>query len=306
MGQYGNQPDFGTRAVAITPKGFAGGSYVSVSYNDADGNVSSFFITSTNLNVSAQQDGTPIEQAFSSGEWQDNVDNGVPCWAYYGYTEEDILGFGKIYNRPAASQGGGWLYPGGYSLLQATIAEDMTTINGYNQTLGQELKSIPTGYDGQDTSGTSLWNYDPGVLPNTDIFNFTGLPGGVINGDGNYDKANGLSYFWTDDVSNSRFWYLSASSDSTEITSGVNEYYGGYIRLAVDPTDSKYTAPEPLNSAALYVGTGGDLVVTIVGSETPVMFKNVPDASFLPIIVSNVWAWGDMGITTASDIVAIY
>jgi hypothetical protein len=306
MGQYGNQPDFGTRAVAITPKGFAGGSYVNVIYNDSNDEESSLFITSTNLNVSTQQDGTPIPQALSGPEWANNVDNGIPCWAYYGYTEQDTLGFGKIYNYVAASQGPTWLYPDGYSLLREPTASEMTNDNGYNPTLGQELKSIPTGADGQDNTGTSLWDYDPGALPNTDIFNFTGLPGGFIDGYSNATRANVLSYFWTDNTNHGKFWLLGGGSDSTDLTPDLSSYYGGYIRLVVDPTAIEYTAPEPLNSAALYVGTGGDLIVTIVGSETPVMFKNVPDASFLPIIVNNVWETGDMGITTASDIIAIY
>ena len=306
MGQYGNQPDFGTRAVAITPKGFAGGSYVNVSYQDSGDTTQNVYLTSANLNVSTQQDGTPIPQALSKPEWTNNVDNGIPCWAYYDYTEQDTLGFGKIYNHVAASQGPTWLYPEGYSLLGESIASDMTNNNGYNPTLGQELKSIPTGADGQDNTGTSLWDYDSYVLPNTDIFNFTGLPGGLINGDGNAIKANGLSHFWTDNTNHGKFWLLGAELDSTDLTSDLSSYFGGYIRLVVDPTAIEYTAPEPLNSAALYVGTGGDLIVTIVGSETPVMFKNVPDASFLPIIVNNVWETGDMGITTASDIIAIY
>ena len=180
----------------------------------------------------------------------------------------------------------------------------MSLIYGYNDRLGRELKSIPTGYEDQDTEGTDLWNYSEDVPPGTNIYNFTGLPGGLIDENANPIKVNSLSYFWTESIGDRKFWYLNADKDDVKVTGSEANYNGGYIRLEVD--SKKYTAPEPLNSAALYVGTGGDLVVTIVGSETPVMFKNVPDGSFLPIIVSNVWEWGDMGITTASDIIAIY
>jgi hypothetical protein len=68
---------------------------------------------------------------------------------------------------------------------------------------------------------------------------------------------------------------------------------------------------ENLNSAALYIGTGGTLVVSLVGGDTigaPYnVFHNVPSGSFFPIIVSNVWATadGDPG-TTCSNIVALY
>ena len=71
---------------------------------------------------------------------------------------------------------------------------------------------------------------------------------------------------------------------------------------------------EFLNSAALYIGTGGDLVCTVVGGnvnnydEGVTVFKNIPNGTFFPVIVSNVWTAydGDIFITTCSDIVAIY
>ena len=69
-----------------------------------------------------------------------------------------------------------------------------------------------------------------------------------------------------------------------------------------------------LNSAALYIGTGGDLVVSVVGGNTDgsnsgtTIFKNIPNGTFLPVIVNNVWASldTDVFVTTCSNIVAIY
>ena len=59
-----------------------------------------------------------------------------------------------------------------------------------------------------------------------------------------------------------------------------------------------------LNCAALYVGTGGDVHVIMNNVENiagnVIIFKNVPDGSFLPAIVDYVRA-----ATTAADIVAI-
>lgn len=70
---------------------------------------------------------------------------------------------------------------------------------------------------------------------------------------------------------------------------------------------------ENLGSAALYIGTGGTLYCTVVGgnlapggSETYTEFHNIPDGTFFPVIVSNVWAGYDEGATTCSDIVALY
>jgi len=71
---------------------------------------------------------------------------------------------------------------------------------------------------------------------------------------------------------------------------------------------------QPLNSAALYIGTGGDLVVSVVGGDANnanngiTIFKNIPDGTFFPVIVNNVWATFDTDVlvTTCSDIVALY
>ena len=65
-----------------------------------------------------------------------------------------------------------------------------------------------------------------------------------------------------------------------------------------------------LNSAALYVGTGGDLYVDLVGGNAGAdytVFKNVPNGTFLPIIVNKIWAtYEDEPLTTCSDIVVLY
>ena len=71
-------------------------------------------------------------------------------------------------------------------------------------------------------------------------------------------------------------------------------------------------AEKKLNSAAIYVGTGGDLKVIIAGTvkagggfpeaSQAVTFKNIPDGSFTPVIVDYVLSTG----TTASDLVAVY
>jgi len=91
----------------------------------------------------------------------------------------------------------------------------------------------------------------------------------------------------------------------------------GTKALTITPTgssDSPATGVR-LGSAALYVGTGGDLLVTLVSGDDDgsfangaTLFKNVPSGSFLPIIVNNVWVDGDAGsvTTTATDIIALY
>ena len=76
-----------------------------------------------------------------------------------------------------------------------------------------------------------------------------------------------------------------------------------------DPTSSTAS----LNGAALYVGTGGDLLVTLTGGDSgsgydgATLFVGVPSGSFLPIIVDYIWADdGSTILTTAADIIALY
>ena len=70
----------------------------------------------------------------------------------------------------------------------------------------------------------------------------------------------------------------------------------GFATEAENVTKSDSTI---LKSVALYVGTSGDLTVTMAGG-TDVVFKNVPDGTFLPIAVTKVKA-----ATTAADIIAL-
>jgi hypothetical protein len=55
------------------------------------------------------------------------------------------------------------------------------------------------------------------------------------------------------------------------------------------------------NGACLFVGTGGDIQVTMIGGQT-VIFANIPDGTFLPIQVRRVWASN----TNATDILALF
>jgi hypothetical protein len=82
----------------------------------------------------------------------------------------------------------------------------------------------------------------------------------------------------------------------------------GYNAQVVTPNDnddltlSGGTITEGSNNGAcLFVGTGGDIQVTMLGGQT-VIFANIPDGTFLPIQVRRVWASN----TNATDILALY
>lgn len=65
---------------------------------------------------------------------------------------------------------------------------------------------------------------------------------------------------------------------------------------SVTPSDS-----EENRAKSLYVGTGGDLEVVCVDDDDPVVLKNVPDGTVVPVTVVKVMNSN----TTAGDIVAI-
>ncbi|MBV8688414.1 MAG: hypothetical protein JOZ90_06775 [Alphaproteobacteria bacterium] len=69
--------------------------------------------------------------------------------------------------------------------------------------------------------------------------------------------------------------------------------------VAVAPSDSEPLAEIP---KALFVGTGGDLVLRGAGGGDDSVWKNVEDGSILPFRAEYVRASG----TTAADILALY
>lgn len=74
------------------------------------------------------------------------------------------------------------------------------------------------------------------------------------------------------------------------------------IADAVTPHDDNDL---PYHSRGIYIGTGGDIAVTMSGQTDNTaagkrIFKNVPDGTLLPFFIRRVWATGTVG---ASDIV---
>ncbi len=79
-------------------------------------------------------------------------------------------------------------------------------------------------------------------------------------------------------------------ASDTVIASSINPY-------PIVPHD---TDPLPVVPKAIYVGTGGDVVLRGIGSDQDVTFRNVPAGLALMVRALHVRATG----TTASDLVA--
>jgi vacuolar-type H+-ATPase subunit B/Vma2 len=69
--------------------------------------------------------------------------------------------------------------------------------------------------------------------------------------------------------------------------------------IDVMPDDEKAL---PIAAKALYIGTGGDVVLRALGDSDFRTFKNLPSGSTLAVRVAAIKATG----TTASDIVGLY
>lgn len=83
------------------------------------------------------------------------------------------------------------------------------------------------------------------------------------------------------------------NSKDTSYSAAKNAY-------AVTPHDTNEIGTyEP---KAIYVGTGGTIVMKLVGDTASTTWTNVPDGALLPVRPSVILATG----TTASDIIAIY
>ena len=91
--------------------------------------------------------------------------------------------------------------------------------------------------------------------------------------------------------------------------------FGTGSRMIV-PTGSAYSPQtgQNLKPSALYIGTGGTLVCTVVGGEDSgaysgaTIFYNIPNGTFFPVVVTNVWfdTESESETTTCSNIVALY
>lgn len=90
--------------------------------------------------------------------------------------------------------------------------------------------------------------------------------------------------------------------------------FGTIAYGSVRATGDGYTGEggAPFKPAAIYIGTGGTLVCTVVGGDNngsnSTVFTNIPNGTFFPVIITNVWAENsdEEVVTTCSDIIALY
>lgn len=151
-------------------------------------------------------------------------------------------------------------------------------------------QALPTGAAtaaNQSTQITSLSNIDTNTQYSAAQSAALPTRNAVIGGNGSTTIPTAATEGTT-----TRQWYSTTGRAHT-----MND--PGYDFAAVTPNDAANLPTVP--TRALYVGTGGNIVVDSV-SSTSITFRNVPPGTMLPIAVYRVRATS----TTASNIVAIY
>jgi uncharacterized protein (TIGR02145 family) len=150
-----------------------------------------------NLDVDHYRNGEPIPEVRDAKEWG-NLKTGA--WCYYNNDPELGKIYGRLYNwyavnDPRGLAPEGWHVPSDDEWKQLEICLGMSPSfadeYGYRGTNeGGKLKTI-----GTIEAGDGLW-----ISPNTGATNesgFSALPGGWRNGNGAFNNAGYVSYYWS-------------------------------------------------------------------------------------------------------------
>ena len=197
---------------------------------DIDGNVYSTVLIGNqcwmaeNLKTTTYNNGTNIPNVPNASAWS-TLTTGAYVWYDNNISWKDK--YGALYNWFTTVDPNG-LCPTGWHVPTHDEWADLTDyIGGTGSPHGNELKSCrqvnsPFG-GGCNTSEHPRWNYSS-YYWGTDIYGFSGLPGGYRQGNGAFNRIGDHGYWWSStEYSLSSAWirYLSYSFGS------VYEYYYG-------------------------------------------------------------------------------
>lgn len=91
------------------------------------------------------------------------------------------------------------------------------------------------------------------------------------------------------------------ASDPFELFSGFN------LDTLTSPALSGFTVTPhdanelPYITRAVFIGTGGDICCILKKDDTPILLKNIPDGTMLPLRIKKILATG----TTAADMAGL-
>jgi len=178
-----------------------------------------------NLNTTKYRNGTGISHPGTNNtQWQNNT---TGAYAYYN---QDLLfreKYGLLYNRYAVNNVNG-LCPTGWHVPSRDEWDQLVSYVNSGYPTGQVLKSCrqvnsPLGGD-CSTQWIPRWD-EHETCYGTDVFGFSGLPGGYRSYDGNYDRLGKSGSWWSAyDVNTQLDWIRILSYDSNYLVFGYNLY----------------------------------------------------------------------------------
>ncbi len=134
-----------------------------------------------NLNIDEFRNGDKIPEARSSEQWKRAGEKKQPAWCYYDSNSQNGKLYGKLYNWYAVNDPRG-LAPAGWHIPNDAEWIQLTDYLGGQQIAGAKMKSLY----GWSNGGPGSQNCD-----------FSGLPGGFRNFDGEYTGLAHNCYWWS-------------------------------------------------------------------------------------------------------------
>ncbi len=186
--------------------------------------------TTTNLDVTAYRDGTPIPQVTEPTQWAALT---TGAWCYYNNSSANGTTYGKLYN---------WYAVFGIHDTDPNTPNKILAPNGYHIASDGEVNLFSNYLGGvaisggkMKSTGTTLW-----TSPNTgasNISGFTGLPGGYRNYDGAFFGIGNNGYWWSSTqfgASTAGFWRLNYNDRELGRYNSGNVKTGFSVRLIRD------------------------------------------------------------------------
>ncbi len=139
-----------------------------------------------NLKVSKYSDGTTIPNIIDNTQWWQN--NTTGAWSYYNNDVANNTKYGKLYNWYSVSKtsnGNKNVCPTGWHVPTNAEWTVLTDYFGGASVAGGKLKEV----------GITSWNSPNTGTSNTSLF--TGLPGGIRDGSGNYTNIGTYGIWWS-------------------------------------------------------------------------------------------------------------
>lgn len=137
-----------------------------------------------NLNVDTFRNGDPIPHARTNIEWERAMEKGEPAWCYYDNDPANGEKYGKLYNWYAVNDPRG-LAPEGWKIPSVEDWSRLRDFLGGDSVAGKKMKFTDFWADHQGESGNG-----------TNESGFSGLPGGLRYGDGSFEDAGHVGFWW--------------------------------------------------------------------------------------------------------------